>query len=79
MNKSAVQQRLLFELTRKSPGRRAILLHLSEPKPLSLPSACGCHEIDHHGEFLLLLYDYYIYFNLFCKGFFCYEDIYSMF
>ncbi len=36
-------------------------------------------KVYHHGEFLLLLYDYYIYFNLFCKGFFCYEDIYSMF
>jgi len=43
MNKSAVQQRLLFELTRKSPGRRAILLHLSELKRklLSVPAARG--------------------------------------
>ena len=32
---------------RKAFGRRSILLHLSEQKPLSLPSACGCHEIDH--------------------------------
>lgn len=28
-------------------GRRGVLLHLSGRKPLSLPSACGCHEIDH--------------------------------
>ena len=78
MNKSAVQQRLLFELTRKSPGRRAILQSLKE-------NSCQYRrrvvdtKVYHHGEFLLLLYDYYIYFNLFCKGFFCYEDIYSMF
>lgn len=32
---------------RKAFGRRGVLLHLSGRKPLSLPSACGCHEIDH--------------------------------
>ena len=32
---------------RKAFGRRSILLHLSEQKPLSLPSACGRYEIYH--------------------------------
>lgn len=35
-----VPHRLVF-------GRRGVLLHLSGQLPLSLPSACGCHEIDH--------------------------------
>ena len=49
---------------RKAFGRRSILLHLSEQKPLSLPSACGRYEIYHlkclacpvyHARFILYI------------------------
>ena len=46
VDETSVLQRLLFRATRKSPGRRAILLHLSELKRklLSVPAAHGWHE-----------------------------------